>query len=136
MTTEISMPLASAQGDDVEEEADYEADMDGGLFKLMPALGVDMPIGTNVWRLSSSGWCWTPEEGPGSSAGQPSLASRSGRSGPSPRKALAPGAGQPSPAEAGAADRARERHSAQGMACDLVGHALREWCANNDLKYN
>ena len=54
MIAEISMPLASAQGDDVEEEADYEADMDGGLFKLMPALGVDMPIGTNVWRLRSS----------------------------------------------------------------------------------
>ena len=43
-------PLASAQGDDVEEEAE----MEGVHFKLMPALGVDMPVGTNVWRLRSS----------------------------------------------------------------------------------
>ena len=134
MIAEISMPLASAQGDDVEEEADYEADMDGGLFKLMPALGVDMPIGTNVWRLSSS--VVLDARGRPLLQRRATLASRSGRSGPSPRKALAPGAGQPSPAEAGAADRAREMHSAQGMACDLVGNALREWCANNDLKYN
>ena len=43
--------------------------------------------------VSAHRWCWTPEEGPCSSAGQPSLASRSGRSGPSPRKALAPAQG-------------------------------------------
>ena len=85
------MPLASAQGDDVEEEADYEADMDGGLFKLMPALGVDMPIGTNVWRLSSS--VVLDARGRPLLQRRATLASRSGRSGQSPRKALAPAQG-------------------------------------------
>ena len=80
------MPLASAQGDDVEEEADYEADMDGGLFKLMPALGVDMPIGTNVWRLSSS--VVLDARGRDMLQRRATLASRSGRSGQSPRKAF------------------------------------------------